>query len=324
MGNLELDKSILSNITVFQKYARFNYEEGRRESFEEIVERNMNMHIKKYPQLEESIRQVYSNFVLTKKILPSMRSLQFGGSAIEANHARIYNCAYMPIDDIRSFSEGMFLLLGGSGVGYSIQNRHIDKLPVIRKPLDKTKRYAIEDSIMGWADAIKVLFKAYTGKTKYKPLFDYSQIREKGAILVTAGGKAPGPGPLKICLAQIEEVLSSKKEGSKLTDLECHDIMCHIADAVLSGGIRRAAMISLFDLDSEAMLTSKTGNWWELNPQRARANNSAVVQRHMITKLEFDKLWSKIKASGSGEPGYYLTNDPDWGTNPCCRFGNLV
>lgn len=315
------DKSILSDITVFQKYARYIPELNRRETFEEIVTRNMNMHIKRYPELAESIRAIYKNFVLTKKILPSMRSLQFGGAAIEANHARIYNCAYMPINDVRSFSEGMFLLLGGSGVGYSVQQRHIKNLPEIRKPLSKTKRYAIEDSIMGWADAVKVLFKAYTGATKYRPKFDFSQIREKGAMLVTAGGKAPGPAPLQICLIKIEEILSSKQDGDKLTDLECHDIMCHIADAVLSGGIRRAAMISLFDLDSETMLTSKFGNWWELNPQRARANNSAVVQRHMITKTEFDKLWAKIKASGSGEPGYYLTNDPDWGTNPCCEIG---
>lgn len=320
-NKLELDKEILSNITVFQKYARFIHEENRRESFEEIVTRNMNMHIAKYPQLEDSITQIYKNFVYTKKVLPSMRSLQFGGAAINANHARIYNCAYMPIDDIRSFSEGMFLLLGGSGVGYSVQTRHIDKLPVIVKPIQRTRKYVIEDSIMGWADAVKVLFKSYTGRLRFKPDFDFSQIREKGAILVTAGGKAPGPDPLRICLIKIEQILSSKRDGEKLTDLECHDIMCHIADAVLSGGIRRAAMISLFDLDSEAMLTSKFGNWWELNPQRARANNSAVVQRHLITKEEFDKLWKKIKDSNSGEPGYYLTNDPDWGTNPCCEIG---
>lgn len=316
----ELDKEILSKIVVHNKYARHIKEKQRRETFEEIVERNMNMHIKKYPHLKESIKSVYEQFVLTKKILPSMRSLQFGGPAIEANNSRIYNCAYMPIDDIRSFSEGMFLLLGGSGVGYSIQSRHISKLPEIRKPLHKLKKYVIEDSIMGWADAVKILFKSYTGKLKFKPHFDFSQIRDKGALLVTAGGKAPGPDPLRICLIKIEAILSSKTDGEYLTDIECHDIMCHIADAVLAGGIRRAAMIALFDMDSENMLTCKFGNWWELNPQRGRANNSAVIQRHMITKSEFDKLWKKIELSGSGEPGYYFTNDPDWGTNPCCEI----
>lgn len=314
--NNNLDKEILSNIVVHNKYARHLKEEQRRETFEEIVNRNMQMHIKKYPKLKKEIEDVYNKYVLTKKVLPSMRSLQFGGPAIQANNSRIYNCAYMPIDDIRSFSEGMFLLLGGSGVGYSVQSRHISKLPEIRKPLSKTKKYVIEDSIMGWADSIKVLMKSYTGKLKYRPNFDFSQIREKGAELVTAGGKAPGPDPLRICLIKIEGILSSKEDGSKLTDLECHDIMCHIADAVLAGGIRRAAMISLFDLDSEEMLTCKFGSWWELNPQRGRANNSVVIKRHLITKDEFDKLWNKIKESNSGEPGFYLTNDSDWGTNP--------
>lgn len=321
MNKLEIDKEILSNITVYNKYARYDKTLQRRETFEEIVDRNMQMHIKKYPQLKDSIEAIYKNFVLTKKVLPSMRSLQFGGAAIIANNSRIYNCAYMPIDNTKSFSEGMFLLLGGSGVGYSVQNRHISKLPSIIKPLSKTRRYVIEDSIMGWADAIKVLFKAYTGKLSTTPLFDFSQIREKGAELVTAGGKAPGPEPLKICLIKIEGVLKSKKDGEKLTDIECHDIMCHIADAVLAGGIRRAAMISLFDMDSEDMLTCKAGAWWENNPQRGRANNSAVIQRHLINKDQFDAFWEKIKNSGSGEPGFYLTNDPDWGTNPCCEIG---
>lgn len=317
---LELDKEILSNIVIHNKYAKYLPEKQRRESFEEIINRNMNMHIKKYPQLKEEIETVYKDFVLTKKILPSMRSLQFAGPAIEVNQSRIYNCAYMPLDDYRAFSEGMFLLLSGAGVGYSIQKSHISKLPEIQKPLNKTKKYVVEDSIMGWADSVKVLMKAYFGKLKYKPNFDFSQIREKGALLVTAGGKAPGPDPLKICLIKIEGILSSKQDGERLTDLECHDIMCHIADSVLAGGIRRSAMISLFDLDSDAMLSCKSGNWWELNPQRGRANNSVVLKRHLLTKEDFFKVWTKVKDSGSGEPGFYLTNNTDYGTNPCCEI----
>ena len=330
--NLSLDKKILSDITVYSKYAKHLPNLERRESWEELVSRNMEMHIKKYPQLKENIEKIYKEYVFTKKVLPSMRSLQFGGRAIELNNARIYNCAFLPIDDIRSFSETMFLLLGGTGVGYSVQNHHIDKLPEIIKPkYTRKKRYVVQDSIIGWADAIKVLFKSYTSGITSHIEFDLSDIRPKGALLVTAGGKAPGPEPLRIALVKIEAILREKKDGSKLTDIECHDIQCHIADSVLSGGIRRAAMISLFDLDSDTMLNCKSGNWWENNPQRGRANNSVTLLRHKIDKKTFDKVWERIEASGSGEPGIYLTNDKDWGTNPCCeialrpyQFCNLV
>jgi len=318
---MQLDKKILSDITVYTKYAKYKPELQRRETWEELVNRNMNMHIEKYPNLKNDILDVYKNYVYTKKVLPSMRSLQFGGRAIELNNARIYNCAFLPVDDIRSFSETMFLLLGGTGVGYSVQNHHIDKLPEIRKPnYDRNKRYVVQDSIIGWADAIKTLFKSYTGSISSHIEFDLSDIRPKGALLVTAGGKAPGPEPLRIALVKIEAILREKENGSKLTDIECHDIQCHIADAVLAGGIRRAAMISLFDLDSDAMLNCKAGNWWENNPQRGRANNSVTLLRHKIDKKTFDKVWERIEASGSGEPGIYLTNDRDWGTNPCCEI----
>jgi ribonucleoside-diphosphate reductase alpha chain len=319
--SLSLDKQILSDITVYTKYAKYLPEKERRETWEELVERNMQMHIAKFPKMGESIEKVYRDFVFTKKVLPSMRSLQFGGKAIELNNARIYNCAFLPVDSIHSFSETMFLLLGGTGVGYSVQNHHIDKLPDIRKPnYHRKKKYVVQDSIIGWADAVKALFKSYTGDLTSHIDFDFSDIRPKGSLLVTAGGKAPGPEPLRIALVKIEAILREKEDRSKLTDIECHDIQCHIADAVLAGGIRRAAMISLFDLDSDAMLNCKAGNWWEENPQRGRSNNSVVLLRHKIDKKTFDKVWERIEASGSGEPGIYLTNDKDWGTNPCCEI----
>ena len=319
--NLSIDKQILSDITVYTKYAKYVPSKERRETWEELVTRNMEMHVNKFPTLKESIKQVYKNFVFNKKVLPSMRSLQFGGKAIELNNARIYNCAFLPIDSIHSFSETMFLLLGGTGVGYSVQNHQIEKLPEIRKPnYERNKKYVVQDSIIGWADAIKVLFKSYTGGLTSHVEFDLSDIRNKGALLVTAGGKAPGPEPLRIALVKIESILRNKADRTKLTDIECHDIQCHIADAVLAGGIRRAAMISLFDLDSISMLNCKAGNWWEENPQRGRANNSVVLLRHKIDKKTFDKVWERIEASGSGEPGIYLTNDKDWGTNPCCEI----
>jgi ribonucleoside-diphosphate reductase alpha chain len=319
--SLTLDKQILSDITVYTKYAKYLPHKERRETWHELVTRNMEMHVAKFPKMKESIEAIYENFVFTKKVLPSMRSLQFGGKAIELNNARIYNCAFLPVDSIHSFSETMFLLLGGTGVGYSVQQHQIDKLPEIRKPnYDRKKRYVVQDSIIGWADAIKTLFKSYTGGLTSHIEFDLSDIRQKGALLVTAGGKAPGPEPLRIALVKIEAILRTKEDRSKLTDIECHDIQCHIADAVLVGGIRRAAMISLFDLDSNAMLNCKAGNWWEDNPQRGRSNNSVVLLRHKIDKKTFDKVWERIEASGSGEPGIYLTNDKDWGTNPCCEI----
>jgi ribonucleoside-triphosphate reductase (thioredoxin) len=326
---MDLNKKILSDLTVFMKYAKFVPELNRRETWNELVERNMQMHIKKFPQLQQEIKQVYLRSVFPKKVLPAMRSLQFAGTPMEVNNCRMFNCSYQPIDDIRAFSEGMFLLLSGCGYGYSVQKHHVEKLSEIKKPV-KNKRYLIADSIHGWADAIKVLLNAYvTGKSK--PIFDYRDIRPKGARLVTSGGKAPGPEPLKRCLFEIEQILDSKKDGEKLSSLECHSIMCHIADSVLAGGIRRSAMISLFSFDDEDMLSCKSGNWWELNPHFARANNSVVVVTSRIKEEEFLSLWEKIKASGAGEPGIYFTNDPEYGTNPCVEtslrphtFCNLV
>jgi hypothetical protein len=231
------------------------------------------------------------------------------------------NCAYLPIDHYKSFSEIMFLLLGGTGVGYSVQRHHVEQLPEIRKPNPKrTRRFLIPDCIEGWADSIKVLIRAYF-EGMSTPVFDFSDIRPKGALLVTSGGKAPGPQPLKDCIHNITKILDAKKDGSKLTTLEVHDIVCFIADAVLAGGIRRAALISLFSMDDESMLTCKFGNWWELNPQRGRANNSSVILRHKITEEKFFDLWKKVEESNSGEPGVYFSNDRDWGTNPCCFIG---
>jgi ribonucleoside-diphosphate reductase alpha chain len=303
------------------KYAKYKPELSRRETWEELVTRNKEMHIKKYPELKEEIEEVYKS-VYSKRVLPSMRSLQFGGKPIEISPNRVYNCAYLPLDNIDSFHEIMFLLLGGTGVGYSVQHHHTNQLPPINKPYTKrTKRFLIGDSIEGWADAIKVLMKSYMGdRRSSKVLFDYSDIRAKGALLVTSGGKAPGPQPLKECIVKITGILDNKEDGDQLTTLETHDIVCHIADAVLAGGIRRAALISLFSADDDAMIGAKSGHWWEESPQRGRANNSAVLMRHKITKEFFMDLWKRVELSGAGEPGIYLNNDKDWGTNPCCEI----
>ena len=316
---MEISNQILSEITVHMKYAKYLPELNRRESWEELVTRNMNMHIKKYPALREEIETAYQ-FVYNKKVLPSMRSLQFGGKPIEISPNRIYNCAYLPIDDYRAFAEAMFLLLGGTGVGYSVQKHHVENLPEIRKPNPKKmRRYLIADSIEGWADAVKVLVKSYfEGGTSYS--FDFSDIRAKGARLVTSGGKAPGPQPLKECLIKLQGILDAKEDGDKLSPIEVHDMVCHVADAVLAGGIRRAALISLFSADDDEMISCKSGPWWETNPQRGRANNSAVLIRHKVTREFFMDLWKRVELSNAGEPGIYLSNDKDWGTNPCCEI----
>jgi ribonucleoside-diphosphate reductase alpha chain len=314
---LNIEQEILSDITVYMKYSKYVPNMNRRETWTELVDRNKNMHLEKFPKLRDEIEEAYK-LVYDKKVLPSMRSLQFAGRPIELNNSRIFNCSFLPIDDMRAFSEIMFLLLSGCGVGYSVQNHSIDKLPEITVPV-KHKRYLVGDSIEGWADAVRMLCKAYLDGAAL-PLFDFRDIRPKGAQLITVGGKAPGPEPLKECLFNLQKIFERKTNGSKLTSVEVHDMACHIADAVLSGGIRRAALIALFDLDDEDMLTCKFGNWWEENPQRGRANNSAVVLRHKIDSEEFFKLWKKIELSNSGEPGIYFSNDKDWGTNPCCEI----
>lgn len=329
---MELEKSILSDIIVHMKYSRYLKDKKRRENWIELIDRNKKMHLSKFPHLKFEIEKIYSEYVITKKVLPSMRSLQFAGRAIEVNPTRIYNCCALPINSIESFSEAMFLLLSGVGVGYSVQKHHVEELPEIKKPNpERAYRYLISDNIEGWADSIKILLKSYIGHRNSTVEFDFRDIRPKGTELVTSGGKAPGPQPLKECLLKIEGLLSHKEENSKLSSIDCHDIMCYIADAVLAGGIRRAAMISLFSFDDEEMISAKSGNWWELNPQRGRANNSAVILRHKITKKHFNEFWQKIKDSGSGEPGFVFSNDKEWMVNPCAeialrpyQFCNLV
>jgi ribonucleoside-triphosphate reductase len=332
-------QKVLSKVVIFNKYAKYLPVLQRRETWEEIIDRYLRMMIDKYGTPNDLLLFDYkeSNFNTTefspiareivlngaylyrKDVLPSMRAAQFAGQAISKNNARIYNCAFLPIDNKAAFSEVMFLLLGGTGVGYSVQFSHVNKLPEINKGNNKQK-FLVGDSIEGWADSIKALMYWAFGFRKSQPIFDYSDIREKGALLVTAGGKAPGPAPLRLLHTQILNILENKKNGEKLTTLEVHDIICYIADAVLAGGIRRAALIALFSADDDEMMNCKEGSWWESNPQRGRANNSAVLLRHRVTKEFFDQMWARISNSFSGEPGLYFSNDLNWGTNPCVEI----
>ena len=320
-------RSILSDLTIYAKYAKYVPYLQRRESWDELVTRNYMMHFNKFKNLGEEflneLARAYT-YVLEKKVLPSMRSLQFGGKPIELSPNRLFNCAFTICDHPAVFSETMFLLLGGSGVGFSVQKHHVEKLPELMGPKARSRRYLVSDSIEGWGDAVKVLVESYF-YNKSDPIFDYRDIRQKGMPLITSGGKAPGPQPLKDCIHNLRKILdaaiATRGPGTQLTPIEVHDMMCFIADAVLSGGIRRAALISLFSFDDSEMLECKFGNWWELNPQRARANNSAVALRNKIKKKDFFKFFERVKASNSGEPGIYFTNDKDYGCNPCCEIG---
>lgn len=317
---MNLSTNLLSDVTVFTKYAKYIPELNRRETFEEVVNRYLDMMIKRYPEQENKIRK-YAQYIYNKDILMSMRAAQFAGIAAEKNNARIYNCAFLPIDDYRAFREIFFLLLGGTGVGFSVQYDHIKKLPSI-KPLENAPeiKFLVGDSIEGWSDALDALMKYYFGFLSYKPRFDYSDIRQKGERLVTSGGKAPGPGPLKDCLNKIDQLLAqaaNRGHNTRLKSIEAFDIICHIADAVLAGGIRRAALIALFNFNDEDMRYAKFGEWWKDNLQRARANISAVVDRTKIDKKEFDKAWNIVTEAQTGEFGFYFTNDKHWGTNPC-------
>jgi len=311
--------NVLSDIVVYSKYAKYLKNEKRRETWDEIIDRNINMHILKYPHIKNEIIEAYK-LVYEKKILPSMRSLQFAGQAMAVNEARMYNCSFLHVDSIYSFSETFFLLLSGSGVGISVQKHHVAKLPSIKHPNKRGRKFVIADDIAGWADAIKVLMKSYTGITSSSIEFDYSQIREKGMALITSGGKAPGFQPLKIALEKTRGILDSVKDGDNLTTFQAHRIMCIIADSVLAGGIRRSSIISLFSHDDLDMMGCKTGAWYELYPELGRANNSVVLKRDEVDYEQFKAIFKRVEAGNTGEPGISWTNDLEYGFNPLTTF----
>lgn len=315
---MDISRKILSDIVHYMKYAKYDQVKNRREFYNETVDRVEMMHLKKFKnnkQIVHEIQEVFKNFIQTKKVLPSMRSMQFAGKPMEVNPVRGFNCSYLPVDDYRAFGEIMFLLLSGVGVGFSVQTHHVEKLPPINKGT-RNRRYLIGDSIEGWSDAIKTLMKSYLfGKPI--PIFDYNEIRPKGSRLVTSGGKAPGPEPLKDAIHNITKILERKNNGEQLTSLEVYDIICFIADAVLAGGIRRSATIALYSWDDLEMHNAKIGNWWELNPQRGRSNNSVVAIRGKITRESFMQFWERIAANKTGDPGIIFSNDKEYGFNPC-------
>lgn len=307
---------LLSDVVAFRSYAKYLSHLQRRESLEETINRNMLMHLDRYPKLSKDIIKAYQK-VHELSVMPSMRGLQFGGEAILKNNGRQYNCSFLHMDDPRAFGEVLFLLLSGAGVGFSVQKHHIGSLPKIQYPKEEGK-FLVHDSIEGWAQALDTLVDAYFYR-RIRPVFDFSAVRAKGSYLVTTGAKAPGSEPLKKMLELVEKILKGAVDR-KLSDIEVHDIVCIVSDCVLAGGIRRAALISLFDATSSAMLQAKSGNWWEKAPYRARANNSAVLSRKDTSKDDFVDIYQACIKSNAGEPGFFFTNDLEIGTNPCAEI----
>lgn len=328
-------KNMMSDSKFFMGYSRFDETLGRYENWDEAVERVMNMHRKKYqhlmtPELEEYIsfaEQAYKEMI----VLGSQRALQFGGNQIFQHESRLYNCSSAYVDRARFFQEAMYLLLCGCGVGFSVQHHHIAKLPNITKPdpMD-SKVYVVEDSIEGWSDAVGVLlssyfvdggeFPEYKGKTVH---FDYSKIRPRGAY-ISGGFKAPGPDGLNRSIEKCRELLSRETaEGVEVAmrPIVAYDFVMHSADAVLSGGIRRAATICIFSKDDTEMLNAKTGNWFVDNPQRGRSNNSALLIRDQLTREEWADIMKSVK--DFGEPGFIFADMLDALFNPCVEIGMM-
>ena len=343
----------LADYIAVSRYARYDPALRRRETWAEAVARVERMHGRRYsdrdlqdawrgaqaageipeamrtllPQvagsliggtLHQGIADAFAH-VVQRRVLPSMRSLQFGGDAILTKHERIYNCAFLYLDRAEAFREVFYLLLCGCGVGFSVQRQHVARLPCLApEPRVETSRltWLVEDTIEGWADALGALVQgAIEGR---RIAFDYGSIRPAGAPLRTSGGKAPGPEPLMHALTHVGEILRSAA-GRRLRPIEAYDCVMWIAKAVLSGGIRRSATICLFSIDDEEMTAAKTGNWFETHPQRAASNNSAVIVRATATRDEFERLFSAQKQFG--EPGFYFVEDADHGANPCVEIG---
>jgi len=314
---LRPDAASIQDYMLISRYARYQPELGRRETYEEAVGRVRDMHVRRYPTAEEDIRWAFDQ-VIDKRCLPSMRSMQFGGSAIEKNHARMYNCTFGICDRIEFFREGLFLLLCGTGVGFSVEFEHVDKLPPLAATVDEgtVRHYSVPDTIEGWADAMQELMMSYV--EGYLVEFNYSDLRPRGTPLKVSGGRAPGHVPLRRALERCRNILDGAL-GRKLKPVEAYDLMMHAADAVIAGGVRRSATICLFSPDDGEMMNAKRGNWFEENPQRGRSNNSVKLIRNETSRAQFMRIFQKQKEWG--EPGFYFSNDLSHGCNPCCEIG---
>lgn len=322
-----MDNTALQDYIFFGKYSRYNKKLGRKENFGESVDRIFDMHLnhlmKNYPHVldDEAFMDEFDfAYEMSKKgiVFGSMRAFQFGGDPILKHNAKMYNCTFSYADRTDFFKELMYVLLCGCGAGFSVQNCHVDNLPTVVPFIMQSETFSVPDSIEGWSYAIDELVKSYfvTGK---KVLFDYQYVRPKGS-LIAGYFKAPGPEGLRDSIEKIRLILDSvRNDSKKLKPIEVFDICCHIADAVLSGGVRRSALICLFSMEDEEMMNAKTGMWFYDNPQRARSNNSCVFIRSEHTEKQYNDVFSKIK--DFGEPGFVFLDDKDIGVNPCVEIG---
>lgn len=329
----EADKYFPTEIQKFQffdKYSRFNYELGRRETWIETVDRAVAF-LRELSQdkLPQSDYDRIHRFILEMKATPSMRLLAMAGPAAKRQNVAIYNCSYLPIDSLDSWVEALIISMSGCGVGFSVEKKYVDKLPEVKKQSGVVRDlFVIEDTTEGWANAVRHGLTTWFDGEDIQ--FDYSRIRAAGTPLKTKGGRASGPEPLKKLLDFAREKILAK-QGDKLTPLDAHDIMCMVGSAAVSGGVRRTAMISLFDWDDDAMRNCKNGAALEGNEQRWNANNSAVWPEGGPTQEQLLRQMADMVTGQRGEPGIFSREnasrlrparrqDADWGSNPCCEI----
>jgi ribonucleoside-triphosphate reductase (thioredoxin) len=311
------------------RYARWLEKEGRRETWGETVQRYMENVV--YPKAgDDSYINQMRDAILSLEIMPSMRAMMTAGPALQRDNTAGYNCSYLPVDDPKSFDEAMFILLCGTGVGFSVERQFVSKLPEVPELYNSDTTVVVKDSKEGWAKALRqVIALLYSGEI---PKWDVSAVRPAGARLKTFGGRASGPAPL-IDLFNFVVAKFKEAQGRKLSSIECHDIMCKIGEVVVVGGVRRSAMISLSNLSDDRMRHAKSGAWWENNPQRALANNSTSYTEKPDA-VSFMREWMALVESGSGERGIFNRQaskkqaakngrrdaDQEFGTNPCSEI----
>lgn len=332
----DIGKNMMAQSKFYGGYSRWMEAEGRYETWDESVERVMNMHRTKYkevmtPELEELI-QFAEDAYKEKRVLGAQRALQFGGEQIFKHNARMYNCSVSHCDRPRFFQETMYMLLCGAGVGFSVQKHHVSKLPPIKKRYaKKSKVFTVPDSVEGWSDAFGVLLASYfVGGGEFPEYegcqvhFDFSKIRPKGAE-ISGGFYAPGSDGLRDslhkCEALLDSLIGDSKDAVDMKPITAYDFVMHMSDAVLSGGVRRSACLAQFSKDDEEMLNAKTGDWFVTNSQRGRSNNSITLIRDEVTREEWAHIMKSVKQVG--EPGFIFTENLDFTFNPCVEIGML-
>ena len=320
------------------RYSRWLPEKNRRETWTETVSRYFDffeehLHENNNFTLTKELRKELEDAVLSLKIMPSMRCLMSAGEALKRENIAGYNCSYVAIDNPRSFDEILYILMNGTGVGFSVEQKFTDQLPFVAEDFHESDTIiVVADSKLGWAKALKELIQLlYSGQV---PKWDVSKVRPAGSPLKIFGGRASGPEPL-VALFKFCVNVFKKAAGRKLTTLECHDIVCKIAEIVVVGGVRRSALISLSDLSDDRMRMAKSGEWWKDNVQRALANNSFVAKEKIDVGI-FMKEWLSLYESKSGERGIFSRtasqnqaekfgrreHNHEFGTNPCCLVGS--